>query len=87
MKSRMTVAIAIGTFFSLLLVLLGFTVRDDTVLQYLGMPGHVAIVAIFGAHTGKDLSVTALMIIGTCANIVVYSFFIFLILKLFARIR
>jgi hypothetical protein len=85
-KTRLAIAVAIGAFVSILSEILGTTFRN-TLFQYLVLPGHIAIIAIFGAHASDDVAVRTFEIVGTLANIVVYSLVVFAFLTWLRKLR
>lgn len=79
MNTRLAIATAVGLTGSILLDILGSTFRN-TLLQYLVLPGHIAIIAFFGAHGDDDIPIWQFMTVGSLANTVVYSLIAFVVL-------
>ncbi|QQO19333.1 hypothetical protein JJB98_05130 [Bradyrhizobium diazoefficiens] len=79
MNTRLAIATAVGLTGSILLDILGSTFRN-TLLQYLVLPGHVAIIAIFGAHGHDDIPFWLFMTVGSLTNTAVYSLIAFVVL-------
>lgn len=79
----MAIAVAVGVFLSIFPLLI--PALDRTPVRNIALPGHIAVIAIFGAHARDDLSNLTLMIVGTCANIIAYSLIAFVLLKWFGR--
>jgi hypothetical protein len=80
-KTRLAIAIAFGVG-STLIPLLLMDVVHSNLWGYLILPGHAAIILIFGAHAGPDGFEHIAMVVGLVANIVVYSLPAFLIFQL-----
>jgi uncharacterized membrane protein len=83
-KTSIAKAVAIGALFSILFDVLDM-VLHSTLLQYLALPGHVAIISIWGAHGMDSGSERIALIAGMGINIIVYSLIAFGVLKWIGR--
>jgi len=84
MKTRITIAVAVGALASILLDILDKPLHSPF-LQYLALPGHIAIILIWGAHGMDRSSESVALIVGTGVNAIVYSLIIAGVLKWFDR--
>lgn len=84
MKTRIAIAVAIGAFVSILFDILD-TALHSTLLQYLALPGHIAIISIWGAHGMDSSSERIALIVGRGVDTIVYSLIAFGVLKWFGH--
>jgi hypothetical protein len=82
MKNRIAIAVAVGAFISILLLVANVT-YPSTLLRYLSLPGHIAIISIWGAHGMDSGSERIALIVGMGVNVVAYGLIALAILKWF----
>jgi hypothetical protein len=83
-KIRIAIAVAIGAFASILFHILDAALHSRF-LQSLALPGHIAIISIWGAHGMDSRSETIALIAGMSINAIVYSLIAFGLLKWFGH--
>jgi hypothetical protein len=83
-KIRIAIAIATGALISLLFYVFDAALHG-TPIQFLVLPGHVAIVLIWGAHAMDPNSLPIAVMLGTAVNTTAYGLIAFGLLEWLRR--